>query len=913
MERHRRIAFVFSVFQHSEEPINYHVQHSLDDILPSKYNILYININSLKNKLDDLELFVHGLNESKTEIYIIAVTNIKIDKESTKFTNLPDYNSYFSTNTIDQGGVALFIHKSLTSGVLETLEDNNINCLVANLPKLKINVGVLYKHPTAKTIELTKYYKTILKDNQSMILVGNMNIDLLASNDSTTQYTEVVKQRQFSILNKIEREYATAFNNHSIVDHVLSNVKKYKYSLSLRNESISDHKIMVLGFDDNKPNKVQFIAEPNVITYQRIDYRKFNMYFSQIDLRKVRSIDNLVGNLIACKSYSTQTVQRYRQNRDKPWIHKRSLNKSQRLKMRSEAYAQQINEFKNGDEKRQWDTINEILTNKSSSRNTIDAIQNRTRNIITDKKEMANIFNDYFLHIGRRLGNRIPQMTNCEIPLPDLNKYSVRPIYTDKDEVLNKIQMMKKNNNIHDSIPSNILIYNSRKLAPVLAHFFNDCFRTGEFPNSLKTDRIVPAFKSKDPLLPKNYRPISVPHNISKIMESIICDRITEFCLENKIFAQNQYGFQKNSSAMSAVVSVVDYLQVNLNKNRGSIGACLFIDLKKASNTIRHDRLMTKLWQIGIRGSLYELIRNYLHERRQFVDIDNVSSETKVNENAFSIPQGSALGPLFFLLYINDIFKMKLHGEIILYADDTAIVYVEPNRDVLEEKMQRDLKLLNRWFSMNSLSLNTDKTKAMLFKAGNIIIEPNLKIRNRSIEFVKNHKYLGVYLQNNLQWDVHIDKIIREIRAVCGASKKIGHQVNSKISFGMYQKLIYNRLSKMAAIYGPFATDRQLNNLQAAQNNAIKIFYASENCNNLNAIYAKHKLLNVKQIIHYDLAGLIYKWKYGLLKLNRPFHDINSQNLLSVGAKYFISLNPSLKNAQNVDEFKNNLRGFYTN
>lgn len=309
------------------------------------------------------------------------------------------------------------------------------------------------------------------------------------------------------------------------------------------------------------------------------------------------------------------------------------------------------------------------------------------------------------------------------------------------------------------------------------------------------------------------------------------------------------------------------------------------------------------------------MIRNYLRERRQFVDIDNVTSDIRVNRNAFSIPQGSALGPILFLLYINDIFKLKLNGEITLFADDTAIVYVEPNRELLEQKMRQDLKLLNQWFGVNSLSLNTDKTKGMLFNAGPNVNPPNLQIRNRTIEFVSNHKYLGVYLNNDLQFNVHVNKIIRELRAACGAaSKKIGPQIERRILRSMYQKLIYNPLSKMAAIYGTFATENQLRKLQAAQNNAVKIFYADENCNNnLNAIYARHKLLNVRQIINYDLGVLIYKWNYNLMKLNRPFCGLNGRNILSVGAKYFVSLNPALRKAQNVDEFKSNLKVFLTN
>ncbi|XP_055299801.1 uncharacterized protein LOC129567174 [Sitodiplosis mosellana] len=914
MMTRRHLAFVASVFQHSEEPTNYNIQYFLDEVTSSKYNVIYVKIDSLRKKLDDLELYVHRLHQRGTEIHVIAITEINIHAETSKYVNLPDYNAYFSTNPNGNGGVAIFIHKSLTSGLIDNLENGGINCLIANIPKLNVNVGVLYKSPTATTESLLEYYKRILKKNQRMILFSDVDIDLLISNVSTRRYTNTVREHNFFILNKIEYDSATreislrnGLAEYSIMDHVLSNGKQFKYSFSLCDTTFSDDKIIALGFHDNKPDKIEFIAEANAITYNMVDYRMFNQRFSEIDLQSVGSIDSLVSEMIVCKMDSTIQRQRFRRNRDKPWIYDESLDKSDRFKMRSEAYANEINQL-DIDSKRLCDTINECLTNNPSNKHSIDAMYNKTRQIVADKKEIANILNGYFLDIGKILYNRIPHMMNCVLPGVDVNRNHIQYISTTTAEVKKKIDLMKNNNNFHDSISSNTLKFHSRKLAPHLKRLFNDCFRNGVYPRSLKIDRIVPVYKKFDPLQPKNYRPISVPPSLSKLMESIICDRITDFCLQNNIIDRNQYGFQKNSSAISAVVTVVDYLQVGLNEYPGSIGACLFIDLKKASNTIPHKLFMNKLFRIGIQGPLYNLIADYLHERRQYVDIDNVLSEEAVNPNAFSIPQGSALGPLFFLLYINDIFKMKLHGKIILFGDDTAIVYVETDPVILKRHMESDLKLLNKWFNKNALTLNTEKTKAMLFNAENIELQINLNVGSKAIEFVDNHKYMGVYLQNNLKWDVHINKIITEISALADAFKKIGNKVNGNISLGIYYKYVYNHLSKIASIYGTFATKVQLKRLQVAQDMAIKSIFSGANDYNINAIYVQYKLLKVSQIIKYDLALLIYKVKNNFLKLNRQVKDISGKNILSCGLKYFNSLDSSIQNQHELHHFKRNFK-----
>lgn len=162
----REVVYCASVFHICEAPINYEVEHAVGGVLPSKYHIIHINIDSLQRKIDDLELFIHKLHERGIKIHIIALTQIKMHSQVAKFYNLPDYNSHFSTNTGDEAGCALFVHKSLTSGIVGNVESESANCLIANITALKINVGVFYKHPAATTGSVVKYYRSILKDNQ---------------------------------------------------------------------------------------------------------------------------------------------------------------------------------------------------------------------------------------------------------------------------------------------------------------------------------------------------------------------------------------------------------------------------------------------------------------------------------------------------------------------------------------------------------------------------------------------------------------------------------------------------------------------------------------------------------------------------------------------------------------------------
>lgn len=359
------------------------------------------------------------------------------------------------------------------------------------------------------------------------------------------------------------------------------------------------------------------------------------------------------------------------------------------------------------------------------------------------------------------------------------------------------------------------------------------------------------------------------------MFESLCCDRINSFLTKHKIIHENQFGFQKNSSALSAAASLVDMLQRNLDSISSRTACCVFIDLKKAFDTVPHELLLDTLDNYGIRGNANKLLSEYLTDRKQYVDINGKTSDELSNENRFALPQGSNLGPLLFILYINGIFNLKLKGTLMLFADDAVLVYFDNDIQMLKDNIQHDLNIIANWLSRKKLTLNAEKTKFMLIKPG-VSVEPmntdfSLFIDNKQISRVPSFKYLGITLQENLKWDLHIDSICRKIMGISCVVKRLGGQINNTTKIALYYAMVNSHLTYVSPVWSTSATNNNVNRLQIVQNQAIRsIFYSEYNhhCMSTTDIRKKYAILNVRQIMRLNEMLMYFKLKKNKFKCN---------------------------------------------
>ena len=330
-----------------------------------------------------------------------------------------------------------------------------------------------------------------------------------------------------------------------------------------------------------------------------------------------------------------------------------------------------------------------------------------------------------------------------------------------QNEVHHIIKTFKNNKSPGaDNIGPKILKEIAHEVIPPLTYIFNLSFSTGVVPDSLKLAKVIPIYKKGDKSEPGNYRPISLLTVFDKIMEKLMCYRLRDFLQRNKILYEFQFGFRKRHSTILALMEVIDNIYQHLDQHEFIMG--IYLDLQKAFDTVNHDILLYKLHNYGIRGVVHQWFESYLTNRHQFTSIGDTCSYT--GHITMGVPQGSVLGPLLFLLYINDICSAVPGAKVKLFADDTNLFLYEKDLLSLYAKANASLEYLSKWFIANRLSLSVEKTCYTVFGAKHLDLQNlELKIDNKTIHLVASCKYLGVIIDSNLTWQEHIDHLYKKL------------------------------------------------------------------------------------------------------------------------------------------------------
>ena len=474
--------------------------------------------------------------------------------------------------------------------------------------------------------------------------------------------------------------------------------------------------------------------------------------------------------------------------------------------------------------------------------------------------------NEYFCSIGNKLSEKIPNKANPllsgEYPFetPPLS-FSFSAIMTDKlSSTLNK--MKTSHGSGHDGIASLYLKIALPVVGRSLCDLFNKSLFAGKFPEDWKIARIAPIFKSGAKDDRSNYRPISVLPFISRLFEKVIFNQFYEYLDANKSLYEHQSGFRLLHSVATALMASTNDWYLNIDK--GKYTGLIYIDLKKAFDTVDHEILLKKLKMYGVTGLEHDWFTSYLDNRKQFCRVDGTSSDVKgIN---CGVPQGSCLGPLLFLIYINDLPSSLQKSHVSMYADDTAISFSSKSIDDLQNDLNLDLLKLQDWLHANKLSLNVVKTQSLIIGSGPNIrkIEsqpdapPSFSIGDQDIEMITNTRYLGVQIDSKLNWDKHIDTIKTKANRALGLIKYSKKYLPSDVLNKMYRGIVEPHLSYCCSVWG-CRSESKLDVLQKIQNRAARIVTGSPYDASAAPIIQNLGWSTISNLVRKETATLTYK------------------------------------------------------
>ena len=427
----------------------------------------------------------------------------------------------------------------------------------------------------------------------------------------------------------------------------------------------------------------------------------------------------------------------------------------------------------------------------------------------------------------------------------------------------------------HDRIPISIIKKSIQIIAVPLAHIINLSISHGIVPDHMKIARVIPLFKGGDRSLFTNYRPISILPSFSKFLEKVVYNRLYNYLSKLEILCHNQFGFRKNHSTSLALIDLYEKISLALDRNEHAVG--VFLDLSKAFDTVDHNILLDKLEHYGIRGVALDWVRSYLSNRLQFVQFNGQCSSPQTI--CCSVPQGSILGPLFFLLYINDLNNVSSLVELILFADDTNLFMSHKDPVYLAASLNSELNKLSTWFKANKLSLNLKKTNFMLYKPRQkrYHFPMQVCINEQRIEQVKETVFLGVVLDEHLSWKPHISQVARKISKSIGVINRARFFLPKPCLKTLYYCLVYPYLHYCIIVWGS-TYKTNLRRLVSLQKRVIRIISKSTFDSHSDPIFKELELLKLSDIRQLELGKLMFSLNHSLLppKFNNYF-SLNKQ------------------------------------
>lgn len=773
--------------------------------------ICHLNVRSLRNKLEEFEVLLESLDYPE----IICISEINYNESEILTLKLLNYKltDFFCRSSYKLGGVAIFINNQVNFKI-KTCSVNKIEKLFEYaliellLEGCYITVGCFYRSPSSKTMDAEYFISnmdallnTIYKSTSPTFICGDFNFNF----DDNVQDTYAKKLCStlgcYGLIKCITEFTRIQGDSKTIIDNIFSNVSIQCLNPKVIHTDLSDHFMQSISYccklNDNEV-KCSYHLKRFFNNAEHLNYFKYLLsqekwYFNENDgcehnfnkfYKTFLKLMDAAFPLEYCK------IKR-RQKRRAPWINIDIINEGIFLRDLHQSYKfsgdnevllrykiikknhrdkieqakRTYNEIKyinsSNKSKAAWQIINKKRDNIQLPKQFVDQEGNNVDNM----SRAADAFNNFFINSVKTLTDNMSP-SNDDKQIFNNRSIFLRPY--NANELLDIIKSVStKNSSGEDEIPCSLLIKVAEFIAEPLASLVNLSFTDGVFPASLKNALVLPIHKKNDKSIISNYRGIALLSAFSKTLEKSYYIRLNEFIIKQNLLSERQFGFRKGLATKDAVLSLYNYILDNF-ENRSKT-ACLFFDLTRAFDTVDHNLLLNKLFNYGIRGPALSWIKSYLSGRTQSVVIKDVVKTHKSSPLNVStgVPQGSILGPLLFLIFINNITQHMTDVVITLFADDSTMAVDSSSINELSFKASRLAKTMQNYCATSGLFLNNSKTDLLVFSTTKLDYSLLVKMDNSCVKLNNTVKFLGVYMDPLLKWGAHIDYVVGKLATHC--------------------------------------------------------------------------------------------------------------------------------------------------
>ena len=959
-----------------------------------QFSSYFLNIDGNKSNFSSLCIELRRISH---EFSVISLAETNVDPELKNLYHIPGYNSFYQT--IIEGkskgtGVALYVNEKFNGEVMDELGvcSEDIEALFVKLtqPSNSTNllVGVVYRPPSGNASKfLHKFEEICSKLPESGVrIMGDYNIDFLQMKNNSniaSQFEDTFLANGLSPVISIPT-HKRHNCNPSCIDNILtSDIDQIMLSGTIT-DCIGEHmpvfELSDIYFTDESTNdkhvKYYEYSNANLDKFIQKLEQELSSHIASENFGEFTEIFNKTLDR-TCKLEKPKVTKRTRQNN--PWItdsiisavdkkHELKADWVKTIKKKlprgdptlhkiftdyRNVLSMIINSAKNSfscnkvlenkhDRKKTWQIINELRGKTKASIKPSFIIDNEK---ITSRRVISNKFNEYFNSIASKLNDTLTDSLITDSKFSSFEDFLApsvsNSIYLEDctpSEIMELISEL--DNNKASDIPIRVIKKCAHVIAPVVSEHFNIHMKNGTFPDILKLGKITPIFKKGNPEEFGNYRPVSTLPIFGKLFEKIIYSRIYSFAQSQGIINTNQFGFRKSHSTGHAVNYSVKIIEEALRKHKHVLG--IFIDLSKAFDTIDHNTLLVKLNRYGIRGKALSLIDSYLSRRTQYTEVLGEKSDHLTVK--YGVPQGSVLGPLLFLLYINDISRASALGTFIMFADDTNIFVEGHTAEEAYAKGNELLHSVQKYMLLNKLHINMSKCCYIHFKPkpckANFIQPPpkhDLFIDNFPIKKVTETKFLGVTIDENLSWDPHITALRRKLNHASATLYRIRDSLPEYLHKDLYHTLYESHLTYCISVWGG-STMNKIARLWISQKHCVRVLFGDKDAfldkfrtaararpygnqllgenfyqlEHTKPLFVKHKILALKNLYSYHTCMETFKilklrdpitlYEQYTLSDRKPTLIINahpSENFVSRSTKIWNTISPKMK----INEF----------